>query len=312
MCSILLFYSSSIFATSTVTATSPAALRNVLALRPEMIATLSEQQRLYQQKLLQNHPVIVALFSSTGGQFILYRPNHAPLVAPSLPNAQDYQLAAIVEHTAMSAYLLAIQEINNPVKSASWQNQMKSYQTKIALAENSINALDILPTEKELFHSILRQTNAFITENLRQGTISSAQTNTFAQTLKPYFVQLSKIVIGNQVTHWMQVTEDWKQLLGNNWQKAYGVVMYINTKPKNNIFLDILIHYMGQDAVGQRLFYFTADSYSPTAVQALDLLTNATPDKALATKLFGEYFLLYSQILGQTARGVIAQKAHLT
>src|SRR3970040_2238746 len=78
-------------------------------INPSMLSTLAEQQHTYQQALLQKHPIIVALFSPQGGKFILYRPKHAPLIAPSLEEAQNYKLATQVEHAAMEAYELAIQ-----------------------------------------------------------------------------------------------------------------------------------------------------------------------------------------------------------
>lgn len=123
--------------------------------------------------------------------------------------------------------------------------------------------------------------------------------------LKPYFVELSQIIISDEVNHWMQVVADWKQLLGNEWNNTYGVVMYIDTRPQNNILLGILAHYMDSNAIWKQLFYFTADTYSPTAAQAIQLLAKATPDKVLAEEVYGEYYLSYSQILGQRARAAM-------
>ena len=84
--------------------------------------------------------------------------------------------------------------------------------------------------------------------------------------------------------------------------------MYINAQPKNNIFLHILAQSMGQEVIGNRLFNFTANSYTPTTDQALELLAKATPDKNLANNVFGEYYLSYSQILGKTARNIMGKR----
>lgn len=280
-------------------------LQSIQALAPEMFITLSMQTKTYQEKLLAKHPVIVALFSPSGGQFVLYRPNHPPIIAPALPQAQDYELASIIEHTAMATYAMAIYGMNNPSTTLSWQSQMQSYQEKIEAADSNVDALNIPVAEKQIFHDILRITNHFIATNIKHKALSEQETASYAKNLKPYFVELSQIVISGEVNHWMQVVADWKQLLGNEWSNTYGVVMYIDTRPQNNILLGILAHYMGSEAIGKQLFYFTADTYSPTAGQAIQLLAKATPDKALAEEVYGKYYLSYSQILGQRARAAM-------
>jgi hypothetical protein len=252
--------------------------------------------------------VIVALFSPSGGQFVLYRPGQSPLVAPALPQAADYELATMIEHTAMATYALAIDGMNNPTASPSWQEQMQSYQIKVKAADADVNSLNVSDGEKTLFHKILGATDDFIAMNLKQNTLSQQSTNAYAEALKLYFMQLSNIVIGAEVGHWMQVTADWKKLLGSDWSNTYGVVMYIPTRQKNNILLGILAHYMGKDTIGKRLFYFTTSNYTPTADEAMTQLAKATPDKVLANIIFGEYYLSYSQILGQVARARISEK----
>ncbi len=308
LCFFSFFLSAPLFANNTMGASTPkTALKNMYSLNPEMFSTLSEQEQLYQQKLLQHHPIIVALFSPTGGQFVLYRPGQKPLVASPLPDAQDYQLATVVEHAAMETYALAIQGLNNP-QNLVWQTKMKAYQLKLTLAQQSVDFLEALPAQKEQYRSILKLANSFIAENLRHNSLSLSRTNEYAKSLEPYFTQVSKIVISNQVNHWISIVATWKKLLGNDWDNTYGAIMYINAQPKNNIFLHILAQSMGQEVIGNRLFNFTANSYTPTTDQALELLAKATPDKNLANNVFGEYYLSYSQILGKTARNIMGEK----
>ena len=81
-----------------------------------MLTTLKQQQKLYQEKLIRTHPVIVALFSPTGGEFILYRPGEKPIVAPAIPHVQTYVLASVIQHTAMQAYELSVQSMQSSQK----------------------------------------------------------------------------------------------------------------------------------------------------------------------------------------------------
>ena len=55
---------------------------NVLALNVAMFGYYDRALRLYQQQLLAQHAVILALFSGAGGTFTLYRPGMTPLRAP--------------------------------------------------------------------------------------------------------------------------------------------------------------------------------------------------------------------------------------
>ncbi|NNM59705.1 MAG: hypothetical protein HKM04_07805 [Legionellales bacterium] len=304
-CKLILGFLSVIFVSSIFASNLPEGA--LQALEPEMFTTMKAQADIYQEQLLAAHPVIVALFSPAGGQFVLYRPGQAPLIAPVLPQAQDYEFATLVEHAAMSTYAVAIRGINDSTH-FDWQNQLQEYQKKIGAADASINNLTVSSSEKILFHRILGKTNDFMTQSLKQNTLSPQNTANYADSLKPDFVRLSKLVIDAQVNHWMGVTADWKKLLGKDWGHTYGVVLYIDTRPQNNIFLAVLAYYMGESAVGKQLFYFTTQSYSPTAEQAIEQLAKTMPDKVLANQVYGGYYLSYSQILGQTARA--AMKAY--
>ena len=57
LCFFSFFLSAPLFANNTMGASTPkTALKNMYSLNPEMFSTLSEQEQLYQQKLLQHHP----------------------------------------------------------------------------------------------------------------------------------------------------------------------------------------------------------------------------------------------------------------
>src|SRR5262245_59869523 len=84
------------------TATTPTdmAAKNMIALNTSMFELYSDAGKVFQQNILNRHPVILALFSGSGGRFILYRPGQAPLEAPSVPVA--YQLVKSVGHSTMA------------------------------------------------------------------------------------------------------------------------------------------------------------------------------------------------------------------
>jgi len=301
---LILFVCNSAFAEGNA---NNSAIRDLLVLSPNMISTLQEQQVLYKNAFMKRHNIIVALFSPAGGKFILYRKGKLPLEAPLVPQHQNYELATIIEHAAMEPYLLSVLDRYNPLKKSDYMSQMRDLQKKITQASNDVNNLPVTPNEKKLFHSILNLSNQYINVTIERNVFLKNTSDEYARNLKPYLVELTQTIANDQVGHWMSVIRDWKLMLGSDWQNTYAVIVYINTKPKNNIFLDILIHFMGKKAVGNQLYYFTTISYIPTADEALNLLARELPDQQLASQIYGDYFLKYSQILGIAARKAMLQ-----
>src|SRR2546426_12669407 len=86
------------------TLSSPAdtATKNVLALNSMMFELYGDAARVFQANILNKHPVILGLFSSAGGRFILYRQWMAPLECPSVPIV--YQLLKSVQHCTIALY----------------------------------------------------------------------------------------------------------------------------------------------------------------------------------------------------------------
>lgn len=312
VCSFSMLYACTIFAISPINKeASQIAEHNIMSLNSGMFSTLNEQEKYYEKELLKKHPVIVALFSSDGGYFVLYRPNKIPLIVSHILNSTEYKLAGAVEHNAMNVYEIAIAGMNNPEQRIFWQNKMKLIQTKILLAKKNINNLNISPREQDLFLSIMRKANTFIDANLQQESLSQSRTIKYAQAIKPDLVNLTQIIASEQVNFWMRTVANWKQQLGNEWGNTYAVVMYIPVEPKNNIFLAIVSHFMSQAAINQRLFYFNTNSFAPNTNEALSLLAKRLPDTNLANKVFGEYFLSYSDILSKIARKVVDENSNV-
>ncbi|OYW35217.1 MAG: hypothetical protein B7Z45_06845, partial [Azorhizobium sp. 12-66-6] len=66
------------------------AKQDVLALNTAMFALYGESAKIISANILAQHPVILALFSGSGGRLMLYRPGMPRLEAPPVPEV--YQL----------------------------------------------------------------------------------------------------------------------------------------------------------------------------------------------------------------------------
>src|SRR5580704_13370220 len=100
----------------------------VLALNSSMMRLYDETLEKYKQNLRDRVPIILALFSGAGGQMILYRPGHAPEVAPPVPIA--YQLAKSVGHSSMAIYQIVIPYLANPAANRLWRGPLQVYRTQ--------------------------------------------------------------------------------------------------------------------------------------------------------------------------------------
>src|SRR5215469_15455843 len=96
-----------------VTESTPAdtANANLLALNAAMFELYDTAAQTFKKNILDNHPVILALFSGAGGNFTLYQPGKAPVSAP--PVLIVYQILKSVGHSTM-----ALAEVVSPYLSS--------------------------------------------------------------------------------------------------------------------------------------------------------------------------------------------------
>lgn len=139
---------------------------NVLALNVAMFSYYDRALNLYQQRLLAQHPVILALFSGAGGDFTLYRPGMAPLRAPSVPIV--YQLLKSVGHSSMALFQIAGPHVDNPADK-SWRALMEVDRTQHKVALETLANVDMEPSWRDNIRIVLTNNVAFIDAALAKG-----------------------------------------------------------------------------------------------------------------------------------------------
>src|SRR5579862_1029187 len=60
-------------------------IKNVLQLNTTMFELYGDAAQKFTKNILAQHPLILGLFSGSGGRFILYRPGMEPIDAPPVP-----------------------------------------------------------------------------------------------------------------------------------------------------------------------------------------------------------------------------------
>jgi len=279
---------------------------NVLALNVAMFGYYDRALRLYQQQLLVQHPVILALFSGAGGTFTLYRPGMTPLRAPSVPTV--YRLLKSVGHSSMALFQIAGPYLDNPADQ-SWRALMDVDRTQHKVALDTLANLDMEPSWRDNVRIILTNNIAFIEAALAKGVIAYTDLSAFAKKQAPYLAKNVAWGAEVQVAHWMGVVESWKHMLGKDWDKTYGVSNSIYVARQNNVLFSVLAQYFGPDAMNSRLILFETTEFTTSPEDMLVGLTRVVADRSVGAEFFGNYYLMDYELMGGNARDAIVSEA---
>src|SRR5262245_40828382 len=192
----------------------------VLALNASMIRIYDDSLIKFKQNMRDHVPIILALFSGQGGNMILYRPGHAPEVAPPVPIV--YQLAKSVGHSSMAIYQIVAPYLAHP-ENQSWRGRLQGYRAQNQTALDTLNDLEISADDRAVLRAILERNLAFMDDCLSKRTFTFESLQKFTRDCAPYSVKTISIAAPAQVGHWMKVVEGWKQKLGKDWERTYAV-----------------------------------------------------------------------------------------
>lgn len=280
---------------------------NVLALNTLMFEIYDKEHAKFKARLMNEVPVIVARFSGAGGHLTLYRPGKPPLVAPETP--LTYQLAKSVGHSVLVAYEMSGPYVKNSTTDKDWQPEMKLAQAKVATALSSLDGLDVSNSDKQIFRGALTIINTFLQKCLSKGSIKETDLDAYAKAIKPYIPKLIQIGAGVQVSHQMAVIASWKKLLGKDWDKTFAITNTIYVSRQNNMIFSMLAEFMGKDAINHRLFLFETTSFTTTDEDMLDLWSRVMSDRNLSDTMFGDHYLMDSELIANGGRQIIIDQA---
>jgi len=281
---------------------SQVAEQNVLALDIAMFGLYDDAQAKFQKNFLTQHPVIMALFSNQGGKLTLYRPGKAPLEAPQVPIR--YQVYKSVGHSALAVFELAGSHLGT-VSDQSWMGQMRAFRASNQTALDSLGAIDISADARENQRKVLKSNIKFMDACLSKGSYTFADLQQYAQEVKPYLAKNVWLGATTQVEHWMKVVKDWKEMLGPDWDKTYGVSNTLYVARQNNVLFSVLAQFFGKDAMNTRLFLFETSQFVTTPEQMLDVLIRTVADRSVGQAFFGNYYLMDYELMGGDGRKAI-------
>ncbi len=249
------------------------------------------------------HPLIMALFSGTGGRFILYRPGQPPLEAPPVPPI--YEIVKSTGHTAMGTYALVAPYIGTASTDHGWVDDMKAYRITVQTAKDNVDYLDIKPNEKALVKDVLSKVLAFMDTSLKNGTFTSADVKAYTRGVEPDCEKLIAIGSSAQVGHWFEVLTEWKKLLGPEWDQTYALSNSIYVARQNNILFSVLVQFMGEKAINNRLLLLETTDFQVSPKDMHTSFSRIASDRILGKYFFNDDRLMDYELLGWGGRAAI-------
>jgi hypothetical protein len=281
------------------------AARRAITLNDAMLGIYDEALEHYRANLLANCPVILGLFTGEGGQFTLYRPGEAPLEAPEPPIG--YQVVKSTGHSAMAVYQLVAPYLGDP-ESGAWRAPMETYRLQQRQVLECVDDLPIPDPAKAAVRAILTASVAFMDRCLETGTFDLEGLEQFAQPLKPFLQVAIGYCAEVQVSHWMGVLDEWKQLLGGAWERTYGVTNTLYVTRTNNILFTVMAQFFGRHAFNDRLLLLETTEFTTERETMLNPLARIVSDRALGKIYFRDYFLMDVDLLSTGARDAVANE----
>lgn len=278
----------------------------VLDLNVSMMGFYDASLATFKRNMRDRVPIIVALFSGEGGQMILYPPGRAPEVAPKVPIV--YQLAKSVGHSTMAVYEIVSPYLSDPSANQLWRGPLQVYRTQNQTALDSVGALDISEDERSIMRTILQRNLAFMDNCLATGGFSYEQLEEYIRGTTPLSVKSIGVASNAQVGHWMKVVEDWKNELGDDWERTYAVNNTMYVTRQNNILYSVLVQFMGTETMGDRLLLVETAEFETTPEKLLDVLARIVADRSLGKVFFCDFFAMDVELLGGGGRAAIERE----
>lgn len=279
---------------------------NFLKLNQTMFQLYGDAAKIFAANIKARNPVILALFSGSGGRFILYRPGQPPLEAPPVP--LSYQLMKSVGHATMAVSEIVLPFTDNP-KDTSWRGSMQMYRGQMQSALDSVDNVPMQADWKPNQRAILANNIAFMDDSLAKNVITYDAVKAWATKQAPLLALNVKWAAETQVQHWMGVMAEWKKMIGPDWHKTYAASNTIYVARQNNVLFSVLAQFFGPEAINDRLILIETVSFTTTPEDMMESLTRIVADRSVGELFFNNSRLMDYELMGGNGRAAIIAEA---
>jgi hypothetical protein len=276
--------------------------QNLLDLDIAMFGLYDDALTKFQTNFMWQHPIVMALFSNHGGKLILYRPGKPPLEAPEVPIR--YQIYKSVGHSTLALFELVGSHLGT-VSDHSWIAPMRAFRAANQSALDTLDSAELSTESRGNQANVLKRNIKFMDTCLSKGTYTFADVQRYTQEVKPFLQKNINWGATTQVEHWMKVVKNWKEMLGPDWGKTYGVSNTLYVARQNNVLFSVLAQFFGKEAMNTRLFLFETSAFVTTPDQMLNVLIRTVSDRSVGQVFFGNYYLMDYELMGGDGRKAI-------
>ena len=274
----------------------------LLALNAGMFSLYDNAQTIFKREFLAEHPLIISLFSGSGGKMILYRPGKAPEEAQPVPQVYQYLKSTGHSTLAISQVVLPFVNKNNDL---SWRAPLSNYKNEMQKALDGLNDVPMNPVWRETVRTLLVDNIQYMNLCLEKDEISSKDLEAFGKKMGPNLKLVIAWAAQTQVDHWMSIMDKWKNTLGKDWEKTYAASNTIYVARQNNILFSILAQYFGPKAINDRLFLIETIGFTTTPEDMIAAVTRIVSDRNAGQLFYGNDRLMDYELMGGDARKAI-------
>jgi len=141
------------------------------------------------------------------------------------------------------------------------------------------------------------------------GMCTMDATQAFAKKQGPFLKLAINWAASTQVKHWMGVLDEWKKLLGPDFDKAYGASNTIYVARQNNVLFSVLAQYFGPEAINDRLILIETVSFTTTPEDMLTSMVRIISDRAVGSLFFNSPHLMDYELMGGDGRKTIISES---
>ncbi|MFJ7209477.1 hypothetical protein ACIQWR_38850 [Streptomyces sp. NPDC098789] len=263
----------------------------------EVYAHATADQR---DRLLASTPVILALFDGSGGWLLLHTPGGPPLQAPPVPDS--YRQLKDLAHVPVAAFRLATSPGHFPPET---RTRLAGTLTR---ASAGLASAGIGPEEARAGRALLDLCGRLLARLDSGRPAPQEHTERFASSCTPLLLHLIEAAAAVQVGHWTTVLDTWQTRLGGALDDVYAAVNTLYVTRTKNVLFTVLAQYLGEAAIGERLFLFETPEFTTTPDRMLDLLTRIVADRELGRAFFGHSRVMDVELMGDATRTALREE----
>src|SRR5260370_42274182 len=154
---------------------------------------------------------------------------------------------------------------------------MVAFRAANQTALDSIDTMDMSADERANQRTILRGNIKFMDACISKGTYTFAEIRAYAHEERPYLAKNVNWAATLQVEHWMKVLKDWKEMVGADWDKTYGVSNSMFVTRHNNVLFVLLAQSFGSNTINTRLRIYETTSFPGTPDGVYSIMMRTIP-----------------------------------